>query len=139
MQDKKTAVAKLQNLEDSLKSVRAAQGLAAQQQQQQGSAGSDTVAAAVAADTSPPAHVALCSAGICGKEARELRLLDNRLEKAMLKGNEARSLQHTYEQVGRVGRSCTHAFISPTVQQNDGWHQDNHGMLHATQCVLLCE
>jgi hypothetical protein len=46
--------------------------------------------------------------GVAGNEARAMRMLENRLDKALLKANEARSVGHMYEEVsGRTWPDVT--------------------------------
>ncbi len=70
VQEKKTTLAKLQNQQDSLQQLQAA-----------GGAGLGPTNAAQA------------------RAAREMRQLANRLDKAVLKYNEAQSIRHTYDKV----------------------------------------
>ena len=82
-QEKKTALSRLSNLQDSVKDLSKSGG------------GSGTVGGGTIRPGSACSGANLLS----GPASREVRQLENRLDKAMLKTNEAQSIQHTYEQV----------------------------------------
>lgn len=73
MQDKRTLLTKLQNVQDELQALQR--------------------------DAGP---------GATGRTSREMRQLENRLDKAVLKANEAQSIKCTYEQVRMVRRHRDH-------------------------------
>ena len=88
LQDKKTALSRLSNLQDSAKELSKASGATKPGGRNSSSGG--------------PAAGASSAGGLL---SREIRQLENRLEKAMLKANEAQSIKGTYEQVFKVKAS----------------------------------
>lgn len=88
LQDKKTALSRLSNLQDSVRELSKASGATKPGGRNSSSGG--------------PAAGAGAAGGLL---SREIRQLENRLEKAMLKANEAQSIKGTYEQVFKVKAS----------------------------------
>uniref|UniRef100_A0A7S3QSI4 Uncharacterized protein n=2 Tax=Dunaliella tertiolecta TaxID=3047 RepID=A0A7S3QSI4_DUNTE len=92
MQDKKTAVAKLANCQDSVQELRKAAGAVG------GLQGGGTSPRPSSSSTGEQGSS--ISPGAWGsKEGRLIRQLENRLTKAQLKANEAQSIRRMYEQV----------------------------------------
>jgi hypothetical protein len=93
LQEKKSVITKLENLQDSIQELHKASGIhdpgTVLQQQPTGTLSASSSRTSVA------------SSALSSREARELRQLENRLDKALIKCNEAQSIRHTYEQVGR--------------------------------------
>lgn len=89
--DKKTALQKIDNLHDSLRDL----------QKVAGGGGPSPAASVSASAASSAGSLAAAAAGVGphSAAARELRQLQNRLDKATVKANEAYSIRKTYEQV----------------------------------------
>ncbi|GAX82796.1 hypothetical protein CEUSTIGMA_g10222.t1 [Chlamydomonas eustigma] len=83
MQEKKTTLSKLSNLQDSMRDMMKA------------TSGSGSTPS----NTRPSSAVDSAAAVLTGPASREVRMMENKLEKAALKANEAQSIQRTYEQV----------------------------------------
>jgi hypothetical protein len=88
-QEKKTALSRLSNLQDSARDLSKAAG-------------------GVGGGSSRPGSASSAVGGVqalSGPASREVRQLENRLDKAALKANEGQSIQRTYEQVqgGSIG------------------------------------
>ncbi|GFR52156.1 hypothetical protein Agub_g14687 [Astrephomene gubernaculifera] len=115
VKDKKTALQKLDNLHDSLKdmakvSAAAASAAAATSAVNASSSAANGAAGGVNASLASAASTAAIAAAAAAlppssPAARELRQLQNRLDKAVVKANEAYSIRKTYEQVVEKLRS----------------------------------
>lgn len=107
MGEKKTALSRLSNLQDSVRSLTHEAGLAAPggtdgmasaSSAAASRASSRPVSAVSSSSASVPASVSASALG-GGGGSRAARQLENRLEKATLKANEAASIRQTYKQV----------------------------------------
>lgn len=91
LQDKKSLAQKLDNLQGSLRDASKAAGALAAASASAGASPATSVASSTASGAS--------AASSAGPGARALRQLQNRLEKAALKCNEAAAIRGTYEAV----------------------------------------
>ncbi|GIL62393.1 hypothetical protein Vafri_16616 [Volvox africanus] len=102
IKDKKTAVQRLDNLHDSLKDMAKVAAAVPSAAAAAASASSMPISASLSSAPSVSAIAAAAAAAALpanSPAARELRQLQNRLEKATVKANEAFSIRKTYEQV----------------------------------------
>ncbi|GIL80031.1 hypothetical protein Vretimale_12860 [Volvox reticuliferus] len=101
IKDKKTAVQRLDNLHDSLKDLAKVAAAVPSAAAAAASASSMPISASLSSAPSVSAIAAAAASSIPANSpaARELRQLQNRLEKATVKANEAFSIRKTYEQV----------------------------------------
>ncbi|GLI71262.1 hypothetical protein VaNZ11_016382 [Volvox africanus] len=104
IKDKKTAVQRLDNLHDSLKDMAKVAAAVPSAAVAAASASSMPISASLSSAPSVSAIAAAAAAAAAAlpansPAARELRQLQNRLEKATVKANEAFSIRKTYEQV----------------------------------------